>query len=237
MRCQVLVARTAPDADESCAQLKALGYAPIKAVTAEIVFHSTPLDLTEFDAIALTSRNAARALAQATDRRDLKVFTVGDATARQAQSLGFETVFSAAGDVSALADLIHTTRPLSAILHVRGRDQAGDLVCALDALGIKAKSQIIYTAQPVDRLAPASKKALESQIPVLIYSAKGAERLIDLAQTNALLPHLIHAPIIGMSSAAVQPLSDAGASDITLARTPDQNALYAALASRVQTSQ
>ena len=49
--------------------------------------------------------NGARALARATQRRDLPVLAVGDATARAAREAGFESVTSAGGDVGDLAPL------------------------------------------------------------------------------------------------------------------------------------
>lgn len=230
----VLVARTAPDAQESCTQLKALGYDAIALVTAELVFDPSPLDLTGIEAVALTSRNGARALARMTDQRHIPVFAVGEATANQARSLGFDALSSAGGDVTALADLIHTTHPNASILHVRGEEQAGDLVASLQTLGMQARSQIAYAARAPNTLSEQAFTALAQGAFVLVYSAKGAERLIALAQNRDLTGALLQAPIIAISEAAATPLTKAGAQDITLARSPDQDALFAALKHRVQ---
>ena len=64
------------------------------------------LDVTGVQALLFTSANGARAAAAATADRDLPVFAVGDATAHEAQSLGWTRVESAGGNVEDLARLV-----------------------------------------------------------------------------------------------------------------------------------
>ena len=64
------------------------------------------LNLSNIQALLLTSANGVRALAEKTDRRDIPVYAVGDATATTARKTGFVQVHSAAGDVETLVGLV-----------------------------------------------------------------------------------------------------------------------------------
>ena len=75
--------------------------------------------------------------------------------------------------------------------------------------------------------------ALSDGAPVLIHSAKGAERFAALADAAQQLDNLRAAAVIGISAAAVEPLRRLGVQDITLAKHPDETALFAALEKRL----
>ncbi len=225
----VLVTRVEPGAARTCDRLAALGYHPINAATARIEPLEADLQLTPGEGLALTSPNGARAAARLVADRTCSVFAVGDATAQAAREAGFTRVDSAAGDGAALASLLIAQRP-SGVVHVRGHDQAFDLVAALDAADLPARSIIAYAARPVARLPRAALDALEAGAAVLIHSPKGAARLVKiLRQTHA--ESLIHTTGFAViSPAAAQPLVDAGAQRMEIAATPDEPALLEALA-------
>lgn len=225
----VLVTRAEPGASETCARLAARGLKPVNAATAQIAFRAQMIDLDGVAALAVTSRNGVAALAQMTETRALPVFAVGDATAQAARAAGFADVRSAAGDVTALVELIVAAAPAGAVLHGRGADQAGDLVGALTARGLSARAQILYAAEPVTGLPVSAWQALQAGARVLIHSPKGASRLVDLARAAGMEGVLAAAPVVAISAAAAAPLRALGATDITLAARPDGVALLDAL--------
>ena len=104
---RVLVTRPRPDGEETARQLTARGHEPVLAPLLEIVPETgAAIDLSGVQAVLVTSANGSRALAAATDRRDVPVFAVGSSTAAVAEAAGFKDVASAAGDVAALAALV-----------------------------------------------------------------------------------------------------------------------------------
>ncbi|PWE18197.1 uroporphyrinogen-III synthase [Marinicauda salina] len=220
----VLVTRAAPGARATAAKLERAGFDAVLAPVADIVFEDDPPDLAGIAALAFTSPNGVRAFARLSERRDPPVFAVGDATAEAAREAGFASVRSAQGDGADLARLIAKARP-GRVLHVRGRDLAFDLAGALAEAGIAADETIAYRAEPVDALPPGAIEALRSGCDVLIHSRKGAERLLDLADGDALAP----CGFAAISEAAAEPLRAAGLARIIVAARPDEAALIDAL--------
>jgi uroporphyrinogen-III synthase len=102
-RC-ILITRPAADALPFADALAAAGVATmIEPMMTIEALPGPALDLAGVQAILATSANGARALAARTERRDVPLYAVGDATARAAEALGFTPVTRAAGDVTALA--------------------------------------------------------------------------------------------------------------------------------------
>src|SRR4051794_1084776 len=95
------------------------------------------IDLSGFAALAVTSRNGLAAFARTCSRRDLPVFATGAGTAADAESAGFREVFSADGDVAALAALIAEVRPAGKVLHAAAVELAGDLEGDLARSGVE----------------------------------------------------------------------------------------------------
>ncbi len=230
----ILVTRAEPGATRTCDALAAAGYAPLNAATARIAMFDTPLALDTISAFAVTSRNGAAGLARLSVDRTRPVFAVGAATAADLVETGFASVRHANGTVGALAALIARHAPGGTLLHVRGAHQAGDLVAALQANGLTAYDQVIYQAQPVDALSGPIWSALNMGAAVLIHSAMGAERLLELARKAGQHKALTRAPIIAISSAAAAPLRAAGARDVSIAGHPGQSGLMAALEKRMR---
>src|SRR5690242_5673059 len=106
----LLVTRPMPDAERTAETLRARGHAATIAsvLRMELVAAADPAPQ-RFSAVALTSANAARAVA-AHPRRDaltaLPAFTVGRQTEHVARAAGFTDVTSADGGVTALARVI-----------------------------------------------------------------------------------------------------------------------------------
>ena len=212
---RVLITRAEPGATRSCAALDARGFEAINAATAILKAHEITLDLKDVSLIAVTSPFGATCLADATPERRLPVIAVGDVTASRLRQAGFEKVNSASGDARDLLAMICERAPEGEVLHVRGVDQTGDLSAELNAKGVRARSEILYAAEPVPALSGEVWAALSDGAPVLIHSAKGAERFAALADAAQQLNVLQASAVIGISAAAVEPLRRLGVQDIT----------------------
>jgi uroporphyrinogen-III synthase len=117
-----------------------------------------------------------------------------------------------------------------AVLHVRGRDQAFDLAASLQSSGLSARAVIAYAAEPAATLSDTALAALRGGAAVLVHSPKGAARFVGLASRHC-AESLIHtAPCAAISSAAAAPLVRSGAQRVEIAETPDEEALFGALA-------
>lgn len=230
---RVLITRAEPGATRSCAALDARGFEAINAATATLKAHEITLDLKGVNLIAVTSPFGATCLADATPERHLPVIAVGDVTASRLREAGFARVNSASGDARDLLAMICERAPEGEVLHVRGVDQTGDLSAELNAKGVRARSEILYAAEPVPALSEDVWAALSDGAPVLIHSTKGAERFAALADAAQQLDVLQASAVIAISAAAAEPLRRLGVQDITLATQPDETALFAALEKRL----
>jgi len=90
-----------------------------------------------------------RTFADLSGERSIRVFAVGAATAQAARAAGFRLVLSADGDIEALAEGIGQRRGelRGAVLHPGAAELAGDLVGALEKLGVQARS--VSSTRPI----------------------------------------------------------------------------------------
>jgi uroporphyrinogen-III synthase len=220
----IWVTRAEPGAGETAARLRALGFEAVVAplLTIQPVANAA-IDLTGVAALAFTSPNAVRAFAELSPERALRVFAVGDATARAAQAARFRTVLSTNGDVKAMAAGIATRqRELAggAVLHPGAAEPAGDLKGALAKHGIATRAVALYESVP----AQIPTEVIE-QLPhlygVLVHSPKGARALAGLLKTHP-APQLIAWCI---SKAAARPLAKTDLARVLAAPAPKEEAL------------
>ena len=174
-----LVTRPETDARALADRLVAAGHGALVAPVLTIRFtDEADLDLSDVQAIAVTSRNGVTALAKATIQRDMPVLTVGEATAATARAAGFTNVAAADGDVVSLAVLIRETHlPVDgAILHASGSDVAGDLAGDLERGGFTMRRVVLYEAVAAASLPPDAERALRAgEIDgVLLHSPRSA---------------------------------------------------------------
>lgn len=226
----VIITRTRPGTQRSVDGVKALGARPVACPAAQVVRSRLMPDLKGYDALAFTSANAVESLARPDLATHLPVFAVGAGTALAAREAGFTRVEESAGDAEALARFIGTRlAPGSRILHVSGEDRAGDLAGMLEVLGFHARTVTVYRTRLARGLTRAAREALkEPGTLVLIHSARGAERFLQLvigAGEDAALPALI---FVAISQRAAVPLHRAGL-DVRIAAEPAEDALMATL--------
>ena len=230
----VLVTRGWPGAERTAAGLRRMGINPIVSPVLDINFRARiDVDLADTQALVFTSANGVRAWGPRRPERDLPVFAVGDATADAARDIGFKKVYTAKGDVEALASLIRRkARPGDGdLLHVRGIHVAGDLNGALKPHGFRVHDAIGYGAVAVVTLGEEAIAAIVSGAPVsvLVHSARGAKTFLDLLRKFGLHHWLGSVTVYGISRNALKPLEGAGFGGLVAAPQPNEDALLALL--------
>lgn len=209
---RILITRAEPDASAFAGQCRAHGFDPVLAPVMQIDLHKTPVNLTGVGALAFTSANGVRAFAANEARRDLPVFAVGAVTAAAAKAAGFCDVRAAGGDVDSLADHIASESATleGCLLHLAGEDRAGDLVASLDARGVPAKRQTLYTAHATRALPPAVVDFLKSDPPewAAFFSPRTARLFIELAHQAGLADALAQINAACLSDAVATAAGD-----------------------------
>lgn len=203
----LLVLRPQPGADATAAKATALGF----HVAVVPLFRIVPRDWTvpagSFDALLVTSANAARQIAGRVDDA-ARLYAVGQATADAAREAGFFDVIEGAGSVArivrrALDDGIQS------LLHLAGEDRT-----AFDHQGARIDTRIVYAAEPMEPSA-ALFEALAAGAVTLLHSVRAARRFRDLAgaghRVAAISPDVLAAAGDGWAAAitADRPSDDA----------------------------
>jgi len=224
---------TRPQQDNSKLRqaLVALGHrvdcAPVITIS---YYDRKPIDITQFQAILFTSANGVRAFGLNSPARNIPCFAVGPATAQQAADSGFQTIFTAGGNVDRLADLVKerldpATGPL---LHISGRDIAGDLAALLGQAGFSLSREQLYQAEKTSRL---NRETLDlmtagsiSHIP--FYSPRSAGIFADLICAAARESCLKKITAVCLSPAVANMVKSLPWREILTAKYPDQTSLF-----------
>ncbi len=231
---RILVTRPREDAERLAEQLEALGH----AIVIEPIFTiepvpETPLDLDGVQALLLTSANGARAFGMRSPRRDLRVFTVGDATAEAARALGLADVESAGGDVGDLVHLVraHARPDDGPLLHVAGSAVAGDLAGQLAVDGFDVRRAVLYRAEPVGALSGGTVTALRDRHidVILFFSPRTARTFVSLAKSAGIAGACDEVAVAGLSAAVVEAAAEIPWAAVETADAPTEAALLAAV--------
>jgi len=235
----VRVLLTRPDMD-SRAVADVLAARGIEAVLAPLLsiapVANAELDLDGAQAVLVTSANGARALADATPRRDLTVLAVGRGSADAARDAGFERVESADGDVAALAALarVRCDPAAGALVHVSGSVSAGDLAGVLGAAGFEVRRAVLYCATPATTLPEAARQALRAGWldAALFYSPRTAATFAALVTDAGVEEACKSVDALCLSAAVADALFPLPFAAVKVATRPDQDALLTLLDSR-----
>lgn len=227
---RLLVTRPAADGPALAAELEARGHSVICAPVIDIAMKpDTAPDLTDVKGLAFTSANGVRAFQTfAAPARHLPAYGVGPQTAAALSAAGFLNVHIAGGDVTSLARTITDDCPEGPVLHISGRDQAGDLAATLKAAGCEARRAVLYEARAAKNLPPDVLAALRDGAldGVLLYSKRSAEifyRLAGAANLDASLPQAF------CLSAGVAEIARAAGAQTHVAEFPDDAHMYICL--------
>ncbi len=231
---RLLITRPQEDASPVADLLRARGFDVVIEPLMTIRYETTePVVLSGVQGVLITSANGVRALARVTELRDVPLLAVGAASARAARDLGFEQVAESGGDVAALADVAQTRfdPQIGPLIHVAGTVTAGDLGGQLETAGFTVDRRVLYDARPVAALSPGLCEMLAAgEIDgVLLYSARTAGLWVSLLAAAGLSEPGKKMTAFCLAPAVAHALAPLTGLLVSVAPTPDQDALLALL--------
>lgn len=235
---KALITRPETDAAPVADALRARGIEPVLAPMLRIepiAGAATELvgALAGVQAVLFTSANGVRIYAEATSRRELPAYCVGEASAAAARIAGFRAVYSADGDVDDLAALVaaRAAPGHGALLHAAGAETAGDLAATLGAEGFTVRRIVLYRAQPATALPPDVAAALEcGKIDIgLFFSPRTALTFVRLAHAAGIVESGRAMTALALSPKVAAALDGIAWCAVVTAQAPNRRSLLAAL--------
>jgi uroporphyrinogen-III synthase len=240
----VLVTRPHPDNEATARDLRARGFKVLVAPMLRLEPVAISDDLEgDYGAVIVTSANALRAIeTQLAQSRllELPLFAVGDHAAAAARGLGFAEVISAEGDAAALRDRVLNAKQLKkdgALLYLAGADLSRDLAGDFAAQGRDVVTVVTYRMVALSHLPREACEAFAAnQIDaVLHYSQRSARAFLDAARSDGVEISALSVLQCCLSANVALALREAGAAQVQVAASPDENALFAALERALRT--
>lgn len=210
MTLPLLILRPQPGADATAARARALGFEAVVRPLFAIEPCDWALPDEPFEAVMLTSANAAQE--QLRSLAHLPLYAVGVATAEAARKLGFRDIRTGSGDVGLLAHRI-LADCVRTVLHPVGRD-----VTAFDPGPPRMIRRTAYAAVAIE-----PPPALPGEAVALLHSARAARRFAQIVSDRAVFA-------IAAISPAVLTAAGPGWRAAIAAEVPDDDALLAAAA-------
>ena len=238
----VLVTRPHPDDETTAASLRARGFDVLRAPMLRFEPVAVHEDMNaRYSAVIVTSANALRGIEphlKGHRMLELPLFAVGEHTAAAARRAGFTHVVSANGDAANLRDLVLASlkakelKKASTLLYLAGAELARDLASDLEESGFRVVTQTTYKMIAVKSLPRETCDAFAAnQVEaVLHYSQRSARAFLDAARAAGVEISALAIPQCCISAAVASVVRDAGAMQVVVAATPDENALFEALA-------
>jgi uroporphyrinogen-III synthase len=232
---RLLVTRPESECEQTAALLRSRGHEVLVLPLLQIEsVTDAELGAGPWAAVLFTSANAVRAIAN--HRRfgeiaTLPAYVVGRRTQAEAAAAGFASVMSADGDVNDLARLIASNPSVAdlPLLYSAGEQRAGDLAEALQLLGLRVETAIVYRSAMVTDLTPNVRAALGAGTvdAVLHYSARTAAAFVAAVTTAGVRDLSIQIQHLCLSTQVAAPLAAAGAKAVAIAAEPNEQALLA----------
>jgi len=240
---RLLVTRPEPDASREAEALGLRGHEAVLAPLLTVEFcGGVPLELDGAQGLIVTSRNALRALAAHPEldaALKLPLLAVGEATARQAQELGFADVTIGPGTGAELAALIldelePTRGPL---VHLAGETLAFDLKSALESQGFTVRQPVLYRAVPAPSLPAEALSLLRAGKldGVILMSPRTAWTLADLLARHGLVTQAKGLVCYCLSEAVAEAVAPLGF-DVRVAARPREEDVLALVDSEAASS-
>ena len=237
----ILVTRPHPDDETTASALRARGFEVLLAPMLRfepLAFHDD--EDARYGAVIVTSANALRGIEpylKASRLLKLPLFSVGEHTASAARGVGFENVIPANGDAGALRDLMLASvktkelKKASTLLYLAGADLARDLAGELGERGFTVVTHTTYRMSPVSSLPHDVSDAFAANRieAVLHFSRRSARAFLDAARAAGVEISALAIPQCCISAAVATVVRDAGATQVMVASSPDENALLEAL--------
>jgi uroporphyrinogen-III synthase len=237
----VLVTRPQPDDEATASSLRARGFEVLLApmLRFEPVAFRDDGEV-DYGAVIVTSANALRGLMpnlKGSRVSKLPLFAVGEHTAAAARAAGFENVIAAGGDAGALREGVlagvkrKTLKKTNPLLYLAGADLSRDLAGELGARGFTVVTQTTYRMVPVSALPRETCEAFAANRveAVLHYSGRSARAFLEAARSAGVEISALSLPQCCISAGVAAVVRDAGAAQVVVAASPDENALFGAL--------
>ena len=237
----VLVTRPHPDDETTAASLRARGFDVLRAPMLRFEPVAVHEDMNaRYSAVIVTSANALRGIEphlKGHRMLELPLFAVGEHTAAAARRAGFTHVVSANGDAANLRDLVLASlrakelKKASTLLYLAGAELTRDLASELEESGFRVVTQTTYKMIAVKSLPRETCDAFAAnQVEaVLHYSQRSARAFLDAARAAGVEISALAIPQCCISATVASVVRDAGATQVVVAATPDENALFEAL--------
>jgi uroporphyrinogen-III synthase len=243
----ILVTRPHPDNEATAENLRARGHVVLLAP----VLKFEPVAFldeseTSYGAVIVTSANAIRGVApqlQDLGLLELPLFAVGEHTAAAARDAGFAEVIVAGGDAAALRDKVmqgardKRLKKKGTLLYLAGADLSRDLSGELGVEGFNVVTHTTYRMAPI-KLLPrdvCEGFAAHGIEAVLHYSRRSARAFLEAARAEGVEISALAIPQCCLSETVAGVLREAGASQVLVAATPDENALFDTLERALRT--
>ena len=237
----VLVTRPHPDDETTASALRARGFEALRAPMLRfepVAFHDD--EDARYGAVIVTSANALRGIAphlKGSRLLKLPLFAVGEHTASAARGIGFEKIIPANGDATALRDLVLASvkakelKKSSTLLYLAGADLARDLAGELGERGFSVVTHTTYRMVPLSSLPRETCDAFAAnQVEaVLHYSRRSARAFLEAARAAGVEISALAIPQCCISDAVASIVRDAGATQVMVAASPHENALFEVL--------
>jgi uroporphyrinogen-III synthase len=227
---RIAVTRPQADSERTATALRARGHEVLVAPLLQV----EPVEAAireSWAAVIITSANAPVAIAAHPARAaliKLPLFAVGRRSAEAARAAGFTNVIPAGGDVRDLVRLIVARRAdaTGPLLYLAGEDRAADLIGELTARGIAAEMAVVYRAAtaPFPGALIEALKAGEIDA-VLHFSRRSADSYLTGARLAGVADLAMAVRHLCLSAPIAEPLREAGASRIAVAKRPDEAAI------------
>ena len=223
----IVITRPKGDEKSLAEALQARGYHVIHEPLTEIFLHHHERQaleqalFAEPDAVIVTSRHGAHALALLSNLRDASLLCVGEATAQAAQSLGFTRISTAGGNAASLIDMIAQGYDAgSRFLYVSAAHVRTDIETELRRHGMHVERLVLYEAVAATQLSDTLLEQLRrSQINALAFFSQRTARIFASLLAEAGLSQTtgsVHA--VCLSEAVAAPLSRDGWKSVHIAR-------------------
>ena len=227
---RLLVTRPRDDAEAFAKILRTRGHDAIVAPLMEMrVVAGAPLALEGVQGVLATSANGVRALAAGTTRRDVTIYAVGPQTAEAAREAGFTIVISAEGDATALVETVarEADPAKGVLLHAAGAETAGRVQHALQALGFRIETAVLYEAVPVAKLPAEAEEPLRNDAVdgVFLFSPRSAKIFATLVGDSGLTAQCARLVAFCISAATAEALSPLSFARVAVAGAPNQDAI------------
>src|SRR4051794_17312004 len=237
----ILVTRPQPDNETTAAALRAKGFAVLPAPMLRfepVAFHDDAD--ARYGAVIVSSANALRAIEAAlagSRLLTLPLFAVGERSAEAARRAGFGDVAVADGNAAALRDLIvagvgaKTLKKPPPLLYRAGAGLAGDLGGDRGERGLGVGTHTPDRMTPVPTLPQEAVEAFAANRieAVLHYSRRSARAFLDAVRAAGVEISALAVPQCCISDGVASVVRDAGATQVMVAASPDENALFGAL--------